>query len=179
MFISLAESILICSKKEVNLVQRMFEQQKTKPINSCFFETETHTSLKRALLEIISSGKANTKEQIISYLKSTFFYICANSNKSTIDEQSTIDKCLSWLCQNELIHCINKENTDNDDNLRYEPTQLALAVISSSINPDDGLKLVVELNKAQRNLCLENDLHLIYLVSNFLKFLEYYKIQFR
>ncbi|CAF4146574.1 unnamed protein product, partial [Adineta steineri] len=159
-----AESILICSKKEVDLVQKMFEQQTTKPVNSCFFETETHTSLKRALLEIISSGKANTKEQIISYLRSTFFYTCANSNRSTIDEQSTIDKCLSWLSQNELIHCIDKENIDNENNLRYEPTQLALAVISSAINPDDGLKLVVELNKAQRNLCLENDLHLVYLI---------------
>ncbi|CAF3131856.1 unnamed protein product [Rotaria sp. Silwood2] len=159
-----AESILICSKKEVNLVQKMFEQQKTKPVNSCFFEAETHTSLKRALLEVISSGKANTKEQIISYIKSTFFYICTNSNKSTIDEQSTVDKCLSWLCDNELIHYIDKENIDNENNLRYEPTQLALAIISSSINPDDGLKLVVELNKAQRNLCLENDLHLVYLI---------------
>ncbi|CAF0891418.1 unnamed protein product [Rotaria sordida] len=159
-----AESILICSKKEVALVQKMFEQQKTKPVNSCFFEIETHTSFKQALLEIISSGKANTKEQIISYIKSTFFYICTNSNKTTIDEQSTIDKCLNWLCHNELIHCIDKENIINETNLRYEPTQLALAIINSSINPDDGLKLVVELNKAQRNLCLENDLHLIYLI---------------
>ena len=145
--------------------RKCFEQQNTKPVNSCFFEAETHTSLKRALLEVIASGKANTKEQILSYIKSTFFHICANSDKSAIDEQSTIDKCLSWLCHNELIHCLDKENVDNEDALRYEPTQLALAVISSSINPDDGLKLVVELNKAQRNLCLENDLHLVYLVN--------------
>ncbi|CAF2131488.1 unnamed protein product [Rotaria magnacalcarata] len=161
-----AESILICSKKEVELVQKMFEQQKTKPVNSCFFEAETHTSVKRALLEVISSGKANTKEQIISYIQSTFFYICSKSNKSIIDEQLTIDKCLQWLCDNELIHCIDKENSASESNLRYEPTQLALAIISSSINPDDGLKLVVELNKAQRSLCLENDLHLVYLVEN-------------
>ncbi|CAF1107116.1 unnamed protein product [Rotaria sp. Silwood1] len=159
-----AESILICSKKEVNLVQKMFEQQKIKPINSCFFENEKHISFKRALLEIISSGKANTKEQILKYIKSTFFYICINSNKLIIDEQLIINKCLNWLCDNEFIYCIDKENIDNDNNLRYEPTQLALAVINSSINPDDGLKLVVELNKAQRNLCLENDLHLIYLI---------------
>jgi len=139
----------------------MFEQEKLKPVISCFIDTETHTSLKRALLEIISSGKANTKEEIISYIKLTFFYICTQSNKSIIDEQSTIEKCLNWLSENELIRCMDKENS-----LRYEPTPLALAVISSSINPDDGLKLVVELNKAQRNLCLENDLHLVYLVSD-------------
>ena len=145
----------------------MFEQQKTKPITSCFLETEAHTSFKRALLEVISSGKANTKQEIIAYIKSTFFYICSNSDKSTIDDQSTIDKCLNWLCHNELIRYMDKENIDNENNIRYEPTQLALAVISSSINPDDGLKLVVELNKAQRNLCLENDLHLVYLVNYF------------
>jgi DNA polymerase theta len=144
----------------------MFEQQKTKPVISCFIDTETHSSLKRALLEIISSGKANTKEEIILYIKSTFFYTCAQSNKSIIDEQSTIDKCLAWLCDNELIRYVDKENIDYENSLRYEPTPLALAVISSSVNPEDGLKLVVELNKAQRNLCLENDLHLVYLVSD-------------
>ncbi|CAF0888053.1 unnamed protein product [Adineta ricciae] len=132
--------------KEVDLVQKMFEQEKTKAVNSCFFEAETHTSLKRALLEIIASGKANTKEQIISYIKSTFFYICTNSDKSILDEQSTIDKCLSWLCHNELIRYDEKENLADENDLRYEPTQLALAVIT------------------QRNLCLENDLHLVYLI---------------
>lgn len=160
----------------------MFEQEKTKAVNSCFFEIETHTSLKRALLEIIASGKANTKEQIISYIKSTFFYTCANSDKSILDEQSTIDKCLSWLCHNELVRYDEKENLADENDLRYEPTQLALAVISSSINPDDGLKLVVELTKAQRNLCLENDLHLVYLVSSLVSkmmFLLSNKFEFR
>lgn len=161
----LAESILICSPREVELVQKMFEQKQTKPIHSCFYENETHTSLKRALLEIISSGKANTKQEILSYLKSTFFYICANSNKLNIDEQLTMNKCLDWLYDNELIHNNEKENIDNENNIRYESTQFGLAIINSSINPDDGLKLIVELNKAQRNLCLENDLHLIYLVK--------------
>jgi len=159
--IDLAESILICSKKEVELVQNMFDQQKSKPVRSCFIDTDTHTSLKRALLEIISSGKANTKEQIQLYIKSTFFYICTLATRSIIDEQTVLDKCLSWLTDNELIRSV-----ENDDHLRYEPTPLALAVINSSINPDDGLKLVVELSKAQRNLCLENDLHLIYLVND-------------
>lgn len=143
----------------------MFEQEKIKPVRSCFFETETHTSLKRALLEIIASGKANTKEEIISYIKSTFFHTCTHLEESATDGQSTVDKCLHWLCHNELVRSVEKENATDDQQLRYEPTQLALAIISSSINPDDGLKLVVELNKAQRNLCLENDLHLVYLVS--------------
>ena len=151
----------------------MFEQRTVKPIKSCFFEAEIHACLRQALLEIISSGKANTKQQIISYVKSTFFYTCASSNKSTIDEESIIDKCLSWLYQNEFIHCTDKENIIDEDDLLYKPTQLALAVINSSINPDDGLKLVVELNKAQRNLCLETDLHLVYLVGYFLSIYTY------
>ena len=159
--ISLAESILICSRKEVELVQKMFEQDKFKPILSCFLDTDNYSSFKRALLEIITSGIANTNAAIVLYIKSTFFYTCAQGNTSLVDEQSMIDKCLPWLCDNELIRSI-----DQEEKLRYEPTPLALAVMSSSINPDDGLKLVVELNKAQRNLCLENDLHLVYLVSH-------------
>ena len=162
----LAESILICSKKEVELVQNMFEQERTKPIESCFFETESHASIKRALLEIITSGKANSGEQIDRYIQSTFFYTCLSLKKSPIDERTMVDKALEWLCDNELIHRTEKENVLEDAEVRFEPTPLAFAVINSSINPEDGLKLVVELNKAQRNLCLENDLHLIYLVQH-------------
>ena len=143
----------------------MFEQQQSKPIRSCFFDADTHASLKRALLEVIASGKANTKDEIAAYIQSTFFYACLPSNEVHLDEQITIEKCLDWLHDNELIRCLDKENVPNEQHLRYEPTPLALAIVSSSVNPDDGLKLVIELSKAQRNLCLENDLHLIYLVS--------------
>ena len=131
----------------------MFDQDATKPIQSCFFHTETHLSFKRALLEIIASGKASTQEEIFSYIRSTFFSTCLTSN---VDEQLLIDQCLQWLNENELIR--------TDDQTRFHPTQLALAVIHSALNPDEGLQLVVELNKAQRNLCIETDLHLIYLV---------------
>lgn len=131
----------------------MFDQDATKPIQSCFFQTETHLSFKRALLEIIASGKANTPEEILSYIRSTFFYTCLTSN---VVEQTLIDECLQWLNENELIRTA--------DRTRFHATQLALAVIHSAMNPDEGLQLVVELNKAQRNLCIETDLHLIYLV---------------
>lgn len=133
----------------------MFDQDETKAIQSCFFHTETHLSFKRALLEIIASGKANTHDEILSYIHSTFFYTCLTSN---VDEQTLIDQCLQWLNENELIR-INGQT-------QYHPTQLALAVIHSAMNPDEGLQLVVELNKAQRNLCIETDLHLIYLVRS-------------
>lgn len=163
-----AESILICSQKEVEMVQKMFDQDETKPIQSCFFHTETHLSFKRALLEIIASGKANTQDEILSYIHSTFFYTCLTSN---VDEQKLIDQCLQWLNENELIR--------TNDPMTYHPTQLALAVIHSAMNPDDGLQLVVELNKAQRNLCIETDLHLIYLVRfDFFAYLEIEEIKF-
>ena len=119
--------------------------------------------MKRALLEIITSGKANNRQEISYYIESTFFYQCSTSN---FDQEKLITKCLDWLCDNELIRSSDKENIDLPDGIRYEATPLGLAVISSAIHPDDGIKLVIELSKAQRNICVENDLHLIYLVSH-------------
>lgn len=44
------------------------------------------------------------------------------------------------------------------------PTQLGLAVLSSSFSPDEGLVVFSELRKARQCFVLENELHIIYQV---------------
>lgn len=48
---------------------------------------------------------------------------------------------------------------------RFVPTQLGLAVLSSSISPDEGLVVFSELRKARQCFVLENELHIIYQVQ--------------
>ena len=47
----------------------------------------------------------------------------------------------------------------------YESTQLGAAVLSSALSPDEGLTVFGELQRARRCFVLENELHVIYLVS--------------
>ena len=48
---------------------------------------------------------------------------------------------------------------------RYVPSQLGLACLSSSLSPDEGLHVFVELQKARKCFVLENELHVIYQVG--------------
>ena len=48
----------------------------------------------------------------------------------------------------------------------YKGTQLGQAVLSSALSPSEGLAVFAELRKARQCLVLENDLHIVYLVSN-------------
>lgn len=48
---------------------------------------------------------------------------------------------------------------------RYHPTQLGRAVLASSLSPDEGLRVLRDLERARRCFVLENELHLIYQVT--------------
>lgn len=48
---------------------------------------------------------------------------------------------------------------------RFVPTQLGAAVLASSLSPDEGLSVFAELQKARQCFVLENELHIVYLVS--------------
>lgn len=48
---------------------------------------------------------------------------------------------------------------------RFTPTQLGAAVLASSLSPDEGLTVFAELQKARQCFVLENELHIVYLVS--------------
>jgi DNA polymerase theta len=47
---------------------------------------------------------------------------------------------------------------------RYVSTQLGSACLASSLSPDEGLHVFVELQKARKCFVLENELHIVYQV---------------
>ena len=72
-----------------------------------------------------------------------------------------LNESLKYLLDNEFISkvCSNKETE------RYTATQLGMATIASSLSPHEALIVFKEFSKARRLLVLENELHMIYLVS--------------
>ena len=51
------------------------------------------------------------------------------------------------------------------DELKYVPTQLGMATLSSALSPDEALVVFAEVQKARKCFVLESELHIIYQVS--------------
>ena len=63
-----------------------------------------------------------------------------------------------------LLECqfVSKSSCNEE---RYHATQLGTATVASSLSPHEALLVFKEFSKARRSLVLENELHMIYLVS--------------
>lgn len=192
------ESILICKPSERSKIVELMKS-KPKPVTSCLSSTpvssgkskksvtENLPAMKRALLEVISSGTATTQKEIEAYISCTLLYAEIKTKEATKTKSSTsriqgiVDPTLEFLLQNEFVairsmqthkqpvlevkdDAFNKEGSLGEE-LTYYATQLGMATVSSSLSPDEALIVFGDLKKARRNFVLENELHIIYLVS--------------
>ena len=187
---TLGESILMCKPSERAKVVGMFKSS-PKCIRSCLCaqaagsrvtrKSVSSTSglavLKRALLEIVASGVATTRDEIWLYASCTLYFAeleldgksSSPGQKEVSSLNGHLDATLSFLLQNDFIFTkIKPPNLQVDAPVPVEelcPTQLGVATVASSLSPDEALVVFGELRKARRNFVLENELHLIYLVS--------------
>lgn len=149
---SAGESILISSSNDKkiasNLMNKTFD-----PIASCL---EGEDKLMRAVLEAIASNIASTRSDVELFIECTLLM----NHKCSQSEKSFGDKILKQLEEFELIRLLK-----NEENLCYVATPLGKACLSSSMSPNDGLTLFIELQKARESFVLETDLHMIYLVT--------------
>ncbi|XP_026322491.1 DNA polymerase theta [Hyposmocoma kahamanoa] len=147
------ESILICTEAEKKIGFDLM-MGNLDPVKSCI---ESEDKYMRAVLEIIASNIANTRDHLEFYSKCTLLF---TQNKVTPSQSFLLDNTLKELENYELVR-IQKD----EDETRYIATALGKACLSSSMAPNDGLSLFCELQKARQCLVLETDLHLIYLVT--------------
>ena len=156
------ESILICNDKEKFRVESLIKSD-LKPVKSCLIQENGETlcgSMKRAILEVIASGVANTPEEVDNYANCTLLSVSLEDNESSSQvTDNTIQSCVKFLEEHEFIRLQPMEN-----NLRYVPSQLGLATLASSLSPDESLTVFKELQKARKCFVLENELHIIYQV---------------
>ncbi|XP_030753991.1 DNA polymerase theta isoform X2 [Sitophilus oryzae] len=151
---TIGESFLICQKNEFNVATTLVSG-KISAVQSCL---EGGGKLKRAILEVISSGVATSPYDIKLFTDCTLLSI-TESKKENLD--NPIHEAVEFLIRNEFIKMYNSE----DGTGKYTATSLGKACLSSSIAPDEGLALFTELEKARQCFVLESELHLIYLVT--------------
>ncbi|EDV42218.1 uncharacterized protein Dana_GF17871 [Drosophila ananassae] len=163
---TLGESILICTESNARIGRELVTAQ-LQPISSCL-EMDGSTHLKRALLEVISSGVATTRQDIDRFVNCTLLSAqkaMKNDENPVADEESDsnyINDALDFLIEYEFIRLQTDEETETS---AYVATRLGAACLASSMPPTDGLLLFAELQKSRRCFVLESELHAVYLVT--------------
>ncbi|KAM5281113.1 DNA polymerase theta-like [Ctenodactylus gundi] len=167
---TVGESILICKNAEKSKGIALL-QGSLKPVRSCLQrqEGEVTTSMIRAILEVIVGGVASTSQDIQIYASCTFLAASMKREKQGLQRGhdpvhvGAIEDCVMWLLENEFIQVT--EASTGSEGRRYHPTHLGSATLSSSLSPTDTLDIFADLQRAMKGFVLENDLHIVYLVT--------------
>ncbi|XP_061221386.1 DNA polymerase theta isoform X2 [Neopsephotus bourkii] len=165
------ESILVCKPSERSKGTALL-QGSLKPVRSCLFRREgdgVASSMKRAILEIIVGGVANTPDDVKTYASCTLLASSLKEgkgeNEKAQDKVQTgpIEACVAWLLENEFIQVL--DSGDDVEAKVYHPTHLGSATLSSSLSPTEAMEIFADLQRAMKSFVLENDLHIVYLVT--------------
>ncbi|VDI52041.1 DNA polymerase theta, partial [Mytilus galloprovincialis] len=159
------ESILICRPNERDKAVTLISSS-LPPVQSCLVSREGQelsSSLKRAILEIVVSGVATVPADVALYTSCTMLSAAISADDN--GNEDMIAACIKFLQENEFV-CLQKVAVaDGKEEERFCPTQLGSAVLASSLSPREGLVVFAELQKARQCFVLENELHIIYLVT--------------
>ncbi|XP_018101295.1 DNA polymerase theta isoform X2 [Xenopus laevis] len=163
------ESILVCKNPErtkgIDLLQGSL-----KPVQSCLLKKEgvgVTGSMIRAILEIIVGGVADTPEDVKIYASCTLLAASMKQGEGAQEAEhggGAIEACVEWLLRNEFIQIL-EEDRDGAKAEVYRPTKLGAATLSSSLSPSEALGIFADLQRAMKGFVLENDLHILYLVT--------------
>ncbi|XP_009868767.1 PREDICTED: DNA polymerase theta-like, partial [Apaloderma vittatum] len=163
------ESILVCKPSERSKGTALL-QGSLKPVRSCLLRREGEgvaSSMKRAILEIIVGGMANTPDDVRTYASCTLLASSLKEdkwgNEKTPEkvQAGPIEACVAWLLENEFIQVLDSGN--NGKAKFYHPTHLGSATLSSSLSPTEAMEIFADLQRAMKSFVLENDLHIVYL----------------
>ncbi|KAL3883562.1 hypothetical protein ACJMK2_029814 [Sinanodonta woodiana] len=159
------ESILLCKPNEKSKAVTLMKSS-LPPVNSTLMKQygeELSSSIKRAVLEVVVSGVASTIQDVADYVSCTLLAVSLPKDGTKTDE--LIEACVSFLQENEFVTLRKITNGDGLVSEKFFPTQLGSAVLASALPPDEGLVVFAELQKARQCFVLENELHIIYLVT--------------
>ena len=183
------ESILICKPTERSKVVSLLKSA-PKPVQSCLGQRQnsakgakpknssSFSAMKRALLEVVVSRTATTTHEIETYASCTLLFaqLKKGISKSPSEKDSAktlLQSTVDFLTENEFMAQRSvgvgtksgAEGSEGGQNLEFYATQLGAATVASALAPEEALVVFAELRKARRNFVLENELHIIYLVS--------------
>uniref|UniRef100_A0A8C8VKG1 DNA polymerase theta n=1 Tax=Pelusios castaneus TaxID=367368 RepID=A0A8C8VKG1_9SAUR len=168
---TVGESILVCKPSERSKGIALL-QGSLKPIRSCLLRREEEgitSSMIRAILEIIVGGVASSPDDVRTYASCTLLAASLKDSEQESErdqgkaQNGAVEACVEWLLENEFIQVLDSGNGVKAE--VYRPTHLGFATLSSSLSPTEALGIFADLQRAMKGFVLENDLHILYLVT--------------
>ncbi|OTB18412.1 hypothetical protein K445DRAFT_19971 [Daldinia sp. EC12] len=146
----IGETYLCCRKDDLEDVIELMRAEL--PHISSGLTTDRHR-IQRALLEIIAIRLANSRDTVDDYIQKTLL-----SLSSTPDDIKThVDSSLQDLSEMGFVHC--------DDSESYTVTQLGKAIVTSSLEPEDGVFIHREMQRALRAFVMDGEMHVLYMFT--------------
>lgn len=143
----IGETYLCCRKDDLQAVIELMHAEL--PHISSGLTTDRHR-IQRALLEVIAIKLANSRETVEDYIQKTLLNLSTESDVI----KSYVDSSLQDLDTMGFIH--------SDEPGLYAPTQLGKAVVASSLEPENGVFIHREMQRALRAFVMDGEMHVLY-----------------
>ncbi len=143
----LGETYLCCRSSDLDDVLELMHSEL--PQVSSSLATDK-CRIQRALLEIIAVRLATSRESLDDYMKKTLLY------------HSTGAESISPKLESSLVDLQSMGFITVDELSNYHATQFGEAVVASSLDPEDGIFIHKELQRALKAFVMDGDLHVLY-----------------
>lgn len=144
------ETYLCCRQKDVEEVTDLM-QAELPQLTSCL--TSDKHRLQRALLEAIAVRLATSRDSLDEFVRKTLLYQTTDIDKMN----ETVEASLSDLQDRGFVSIGDFSN--------FEATQLGKAIVTSSLDPDDGVFIHNELKRALQAFVLDGEMHILYTLT--------------
>lgn len=141
------ETYLCCRQKDIEEVTEL-TQAELPQLTSCL--TSDKHRLQRALLESIAVRLATSRDSLDEFVRKTLLY----QSTDIVKVNETVEVSLSELQARGFISIDHFSN--------FEATQLGKAIVTSSLDPDDGVFIHNELKRALQAFVLDGEMHILY-----------------
>ena len=146
----IGETYLCCHKSDLEAVADLLEAE-LPPVESCLKPDKRGVG--RALLEVVCTKLANSREAIDDYIQRSLLY----QTMAPAQVSATVDAAMDNLLETGLL-----KNTTYGG---LEPTKLGQAIVASSLTPEDGVFIHGEMQRALESFVMDGEMHIFYLFT--------------
>ena len=141
------ETYLCCRQKDLEEVTELM-QAELPQLTSCL--TSDKHRIQRALLEAIVVRLATSRDSLDDFVQKTLLY------------QSTDIVKVNEIVEVSLLELQARGFISVDPVSSFEATQLGKAIVTSSLDPDDGVFIHNELKRALQAFVMDGEMHILY-----------------
>lgn len=143
------ETYLCCSSKDIEDVIDLMEADLPEVSSSLSTDKQR---IQRALLEAIAVRLATSRDSLDDFVRNTLLF--HDSDKDIAQTNETVEASLSGLQARGFLSV--------DQYCNFQATQLGSAIVTSSLDPDDGIFVHNELKRALQAFVMDGEMHILY-----------------